>query len=99
MFCRYGPGDYPMAISLVARGLIDLKPLVTHRFKFEEAVKAFGVTQQGKDEEGKVSIPSHVEMFWRTWSLMEFESYGMGYSRQSSVLSMDRNKQIQLLTP
>jgi D-xylulose reductase len=44
-----------MAISLVARGLIDLKPLVTHRFKFEEAVKAFGVTQNGKDEDGKVS--------------------------------------------
>jgi D-xylulose reductase len=46
-----------MAISLVARGLIDLKPLVTHRFKFEEAVKAFGVTQNGKDEDGKVSSP------------------------------------------
>jgi hypothetical protein len=44
-----------MAISLVARGLIDLKPLVTHRYKFEEAVKAFGVTQAGKDEDGKVS--------------------------------------------
>ena len=43
-----------MAISLVARGLIDLKPLVTHRYKFEEAVKAFGVTQAGKDEDGKV---------------------------------------------
>jgi D-xylulose reductase len=55
MIFRYGPGDYPMAISLVARGLIDLKPLVTHRFKFEEAVKAFGVTQNGKDEDGKVS--------------------------------------------
>ena len=53
---RYGPGDYPMAISLVARGLIDLKPLVTHRFKFEEAVKAFGVTQNGKDEDGKSAI-------------------------------------------
>lgn len=47
-----------MAISLVARGLIDLKPLVTHRFKFEEAVKAFGVTQNGKDEDGKVSLAS-----------------------------------------
>lgn len=44
-----------MAISLVSRGLIDLMPLVTHRFKFDEAVKAFGVTQNGKDEDGKVS--------------------------------------------
>lgn len=53
---RYGPGDYPMAVSLVGRGLVDLKPLVTHRFKFEDAVRAFGVTQAGKDEQGKPAI-------------------------------------------
>lgn len=53
---RYGPGDYPLALSLVARGLVDLKPLVTHRFKFEDAVKAFAVTQAGKDENGKPAI-------------------------------------------
>ena len=32
---------YDLAISLVARGLIDLKPLVTHRYSFEEAPAAF----------------------------------------------------------
>ncbi|KAF8914010.1 xylitol dehydrogenase [Gymnopilus junonius] len=50
---RYGPGDYPLAISLVASGKIDLKPLVTHRFKFEDAIVAFKATRAGKSEDGK----------------------------------------------
>ncbi|WWD02656.1 chlorophyll synthesis pathway protein BchC [Kwoniella europaea PYCC6329] len=50
---RYGPGDYPLAISLVERGLVDLKPLVTHRFEFEDAKQAFEVTKLGRDEGGK----------------------------------------------
>ncbi|GKT62885.1 L-arabinitol 4-dehydrogenase [Colletotrichum tofieldiae] len=32
---------YPRAIGLVAEGIIDLKPLVTHRFTLEEGEKAF----------------------------------------------------------
>ena len=32
---------YPKAIMLVSEGLIDLKPLVTHRFGLVEAKKAF----------------------------------------------------------
>ncbi|CAA7259867.1 unnamed protein product [Cyclocybe aegerita] len=50
---RYGPGDYPLAISLVANGKIDLKPLVTHRFKFNDAITAFNATRKGKSEDGK----------------------------------------------
>jgi len=50
---RYGPGDYPLAISLVAAGKIDLKPLVTHRYKFEDAITAFAATRAGKSEDGK----------------------------------------------
>ncbi|KAF8165241.1 xylitol dehydrogenase [Crassisporium funariophilum] len=50
---RYGPGDYPLAIALVAQGKIDLKPLVTHRFKFDDAVAAFKATRAGKSEDGK----------------------------------------------
>ncbi|KAF9534207.1 xylitol dehydrogenase [Crepidotus variabilis] len=50
---RYGPGDYPFAISLAASGKIDLKPLVTHRFKFDEAIVAFKATRTGKSEDGK----------------------------------------------
>ncbi|KDQ55069.1 hypothetical protein JAAARDRAFT_37593 [Jaapia argillacea MUCL 33604] len=50
---RYGPGDYALAIALVADGKIDLKPLVTHRFSFEEAVNAFTAVRAGKSEDGK----------------------------------------------
>jgi D-xylulose reductase len=50
---RYGPGDYPLAIALVSQGKIDLKPLVTHRFTFEEATAAFKATRAGKGEDGK----------------------------------------------
>lgn len=55
---RYGAGDYPLAISLVERGLVDLKPLVTHRYSFEEALTAFETTQNGKDANGKVGLSS-----------------------------------------
>ncbi|EGO02183.1 hypothetical protein SERLA73DRAFT_86416 [Serpula lacrymans var. lacrymans S7.3] len=50
---RYGPGDYKLAIALVAQGKIDLKPLVTHRFPFESALQAFKTTRQGKSDDGK----------------------------------------------
>jgi len=50
---RYGPGDYPLAIALVSQGKIDLKPLVTHRFPFDDAIMAFKTTRQGKSEDGK----------------------------------------------
>lgn len=32
---------YPKAITLVSEGLIDLKPLVTHRFSLEQGKEAF----------------------------------------------------------
>lgn len=53
---RYGQGDYPLAIGLVERGLVDLKPLVTHRYKFADALEAFELTKAGKDKDGKPVI-------------------------------------------
>ncbi|KAL0260944.1 Endo-1,4-beta-xylanase 2 [Diplodia seriata] len=38
---RYGPGDYSLAIDLVGRGAVSVSELVTHRYAFEEAEKAF----------------------------------------------------------
>lgn len=38
---------------MVARGLVDLKPLLTHTFKFEDALEAFEITKNGKDKNGR----------------------------------------------
>jgi len=55
---RYGPGDYQTAIKLAADGKVDLKPLVTHRFPFTEAVEAFNATKNGKgpDDKGVIKV-------------------------------------------
>ena len=46
----------PLAIDLVARGLVDLKPLLTHTFKFTDALEDFEITKAGKDKEGNFVI-------------------------------------------
>ncbi|KIK68040.1 hypothetical protein GYMLUDRAFT_36855 [Collybiopsis luxurians FD-317 M1] len=50
---RYTHGDYPLALSMVSQGKIDLRPLVTHRYKFDDAVEAFKATRAGKSDDGK----------------------------------------------
>jgi len=50
---RYGPGDYRLAIALTSKKRVNLRPLVTHRFRFEEAISAFNATKKGKSEDGK----------------------------------------------
>ncbi|KAH8830490.1 xylitol dehydrogenase [Flagelloscypha sp. PMI_526] len=57
---RYGPGDYSLAIALVSSGKIDLKPLVTHRFTFDQALVAFKATKAGKSEDGKDLIKAMI---------------------------------------
>jgi L-iditol 2-dehydrogenase len=52
---RYA-NQYPKALRLVGAGLIDLKPLVTHRFKLEEAVKAFHMAADPTQGAIKVQI-------------------------------------------
>ncbi|WVQ99327.1 chlorophyll synthesis pathway protein BchC [Kwoniella sp. CBS 9459] len=53
---RYGNGDYPLAIDLVNRGLVNLDPLLTHTFAFKDALEAFEITKGGKDGNGKMVI-------------------------------------------
>ncbi|KAG1871146.1 chaperonin 10-like protein [Suillus tomentosus] len=50
---RYGPGDYSLAIALVASGKVDVKFLISHRFPFTQASEAFEITRNGKSPDGK----------------------------------------------
>jgi L-iditol 2-dehydrogenase len=47
---------YPKAIALVSSGLIDLKPLVTHRFALEDGEKAFQTASDPRARAIKVQI-------------------------------------------
>ncbi|WVO14626.1 hypothetical protein L204_102263 [Cryptococcus depauperatus] len=52
---RYA-NQYPKAIRLISSGLIDLKPLVTHRFQLREAMQAFHVASDIREGAIKVQI-------------------------------------------
>lgn len=47
---------YPKAISLVTAGLIDLKALVTHRFRLEQGEEAFKAASDPSARAIKVQI-------------------------------------------
>lgn len=47
---------YPKAIGLVSSGLINLKPLVTHRFTLEEGEQAFQAASNPSAKAIKVQI-------------------------------------------
>lgn len=47
---------YPTAISLVASGRINVKPLVTHRYKLGDALKAFETCKNQSDGSIKIII-------------------------------------------
>jgi L-iditol 2-dehydrogenase len=43
---RYGPGDYRIAVELLKQERINVKELITHRYDFSEAEKAFENVEQ-----------------------------------------------------
>lgn len=53
---RYGSGDYDMSIALTAAGKIDVTRLVTHRYLFADAEKAFDAVTRGHGEDGRTCI-------------------------------------------
>ncbi|VUC30960.1 unnamed protein product [Clonostachys rosea] len=53
---RYLNGCYPAAIDLISSGKIDVKRLITNRYKFEQAEEAFELVRQGRQDVFKVMI-------------------------------------------
>ena len=47
---------YPVALELIASGKVDVKPLVTHRYKLEETLAAFQTAKDQADGAVKVVI-------------------------------------------
>ncbi|VEU19400.1 DEKNAAC100158 [Brettanomyces naardenensis] len=45
---RYTVGDYQTSVDLIANGKLDVKPLITHRFAFEQAIDAYKFFGEGK---------------------------------------------------
>ncbi|OAA40585.1 xylitol dehydrogenase [Metarhizium rileyi] len=45
---RYGPGDYELAVDLVASGKVDIKKLVTTVVPFDQAEEAFKKVKEGE---------------------------------------------------
>ena len=52
---RYA-NQYPRSIRCVADGMIDLKPLVTHRFDLEDAMEAFNTAADPRSGAIKVQV-------------------------------------------
>ncbi|CAG0899215.1 unnamed protein product [Darwinula stevensoni] len=52
---------YPTALDMVASGLVNVKPLVTHHFQLEESIKAFETAHAGAPGTIKVMIHCHRE--------------------------------------
>jgi D-xylulose reductase len=53
---RYTTGCYPAAVDLVASGKVNPRSLITHRFKFEDALEAFELVKKAQEDTLKVVI-------------------------------------------
>ncbi|CAA21910.1 Sorbitol dehydrogenase [Schizosaccharomyces pombe] len=53
---RYAHGCYKQSLFLVSNGLVDVKPLITHRFAFKDALKAYETVASGEEGVLKVII-------------------------------------------
>ncbi|BGP36485.1 hypothetical protein JCM10450v2_000385 [Rhodotorula kratochvilovae] len=58
---RYGPGIYELALDLVSRGAVNLKALISHRYAFRDALKAFEASLKGHGEDGRPLIKAVID--------------------------------------
>lgn len=58
---RYA-NDYEDALSLIASGQVNLKPLITHNFKIEQSLEAFKTAETGIGDPIKVMIHCNEDM-------------------------------------
>ncbi|GAA5918847.1 hypothetical protein JCM1841_002769 [Sporobolomyces salmonicolor] len=58
---RYGPDVYRLALDLVARGAVNLKSLISHRYAFKDAKLAFEANKAGKGQDGKPLIKAVID--------------------------------------
>ncbi|GAA5971101.1 hypothetical protein JCM21900_000398, partial [Sporobolomyces salmonicolor] len=58
---RYGPDVYRLALDLVARGAVNLKSLISHRYAFKDAKLAFAANKAGKGQDGKPLIKAVID--------------------------------------
>ncbi|KAK9489583.1 chaperonin 10-like protein [Lipomyces doorenjongii] len=54
---RYNGGDFEQAVGLVARGVVDVKKLISSKVKFSQAKDAFEFVRQGKGLKTLISGP------------------------------------------
>ena len=55
---RYGPGDYQLAVDLIASGKVSVKELITRRVKFHQAEDAFHLVLSGNETKVLIEGPS-----------------------------------------
>ena len=49
-------GAYGKAVSLLAAGKVNVKPLITHRFKLDSVLQAFETAESGKGIKVMISV-------------------------------------------
>ncbi|KAG0708270.1 Sorbitol dehydrogenase [Chionoecetes opilio] len=84
---------YPLALDMIASGKINVKPLITHRYKLEESVKAFETARTGAGGAIKscnFQEYNHQLLQWASWAKRGSRKAGRDPGKQSWTLFANR---------